>query len=62
LNYASTKIQPAMSAHAYTEDQLFERPAIGLFAELGWQIASALERSNSALPGRLRFEFGFVKL
>ena len=51
-----------MSAHAYTEDQLFERPAIGLFAELGWQMASALERSNSALPGRLRFEFGFVKL
>jgi len=27
-----------------------------------WQTVSALERSNSALPGRLRFEFGFVKL
>jgi hypothetical protein len=25
-----------MSAHAYTEDQLIEQPAIGLFAELGW--------------------------
>jgi hypothetical protein len=23
-----------MSAHAYTEDQLVEQPAIGLFAEL----------------------------
>ena len=23
--------------HAYTEDQLVEQPAIGLFAELGWQ-------------------------
>jgi hypothetical protein len=28
-----------MSAHAYTEDQLVEQPAIGLFAELGWQVA-----------------------
>ncbi len=26
-----------MSGHAYTEDQLVEQPAIGLFAELGWQ-------------------------
>jgi type I restriction enzyme R subunit len=25
-----------MSAHAYTEDQLVEQPAIGLFAELGF--------------------------
>ena len=25
-----------MSAHAYSEDQLVEQPAIGLFAELGW--------------------------
>ena len=24
-----------MSAHAYTEDQLVEQPAIGLFGELG---------------------------
>jgi hypothetical protein len=23
--------------HAYTEDQLVEQPAIGLFGELGWQ-------------------------
>jgi len=25
--------------HAYTEDQLVERPAIGLFDELGWSVA-----------------------
>src|SRR6266480_288845 len=31
--------------HAYTEDQLVEQPAIGLFAELGWQIALALEET-----------------
>jgi type I restriction enzyme R subunit len=29
-----------MSPHAYTEDQLVEQPAIGLFAELGWQSAN----------------------
>ena len=29
--------------HAYTEDQLVEQPAIGLFAELGWQTVSAME-------------------
>ena len=27
--------------HAYTEDQLVEQPAIGLFAELGWQTVRA---------------------
>jgi hypothetical protein len=33
-------------AHAYTEDQLVEQPAIGLFAELaGWQTVSALEET-----------------
>jgi type I restriction enzyme, R subunit len=30
-------------SHAFTEDQLVEQPAIGLFAELGWQTVSALE-------------------
>jgi len=30
-----------MSTHAYTEDQLVEQPAIGLFAALGWQTVSA---------------------
>src|SRR5438046_4184261 len=29
--------------HAYTEDQLVEQPAIGLFAELGWQTGAASE-------------------
>src|SRR6266702_6915327 len=29
--------------NAYTEDQLVEQPAIGLFAEIGWQTASAME-------------------
>ncbi len=32
-----------MIAHAYTEDQLVEQPAIGLFAELGWQTVSAMD-------------------
>jgi type I restriction enzyme R subunit len=29
--------------HAYTEDQLVEQPAIGLFAKLGWRTVPALE-------------------
>ncbi len=37
-----------MPAHAYTEDQLVEQPAIGLFAELGWTTASALEETFGA--------------
>ncbi|MBK7780821.1 MAG: hypothetical protein IPJ58_08665 [Ardenticatenia bacterium] len=32
-----------MTAHPYTEDQLVEQPAIGLFADLGWQTVSAME-------------------
>ena len=31
--------------YAYTEDQLVEQPAIGLFAELGWSTVSALEET-----------------
>lgn len=34
-----------MNAHAYSEDQLVEKPAIGLFATLGWQTVSALEET-----------------
>lgn len=34
-----------MSTHAYTEDQLVEQPAIGLFATLGWETMSALEET-----------------
>ncbi len=31
--------------HAYSEDQLVEQPAIGLFATLGWQTVSAMEET-----------------
>ena len=34
--------------HAYTEDQLVEQPAIGLFADLGWQTVSAMEETFGA--------------
>jgi len=34
-----------VSVHAYTEDQLVEQPAIGLFATLGWQTVSAMEET-----------------
>ena len=37
-----------MSLHAYTEDQLVEQPAIGLFADLGWQTVSAMEETFGA--------------
>ncbi len=37
-----------MSHHAYSEDQLVEQPAIGLFAALGWQTVSALEETFGA--------------
>ena len=44
-----------MSVHTYTEDQLVEQPAIGLFAELGWQTVSASEESFG-VGGTLRRE------
>jgi type I restriction enzyme R subunit len=37
-----------MTTHAYTEDQLVEQPAIGLFAALGWQTVSAMEETFGA--------------
>jgi len=37
-----------MSPHAYSEDQLVEQPAIGLFAALGWQTVSALDEAFGA--------------
>src|SRR5437867_613831 len=43
--------------HAYTEDQLVEQPAIGLFAALGWQTVSALEETFGA-SGTLHRETG----
>lgn len=44
-----------MTTHLYTEDQLVEQPAIGLFAKLGWQTVSAMEESFGA-NGMLRRE------
>ena len=51
-----------MSAHAYTEDQLVEQPAIGLFAELGWETVSALEETFGATGTLLRETKGEVVL
>jgi type I restriction enzyme R subunit len=39
-----------MTPHPYTEDQLVEQPAIGLFAALGWQRVCALEESFGPSP------------
>ena len=41
-------------SHAYSEDQLVEQPAIGLFATLGWQTLSAMEEilGNGGTLGR----------
>ena len=41
-----------MPAHAYTEDQLVEQPAIGLFAELGWAVAGP--PPNAGIAGEPR--------
>ncbi len=38
----------AVLPSAYTEEQLVEQPAIGLFAELGWATVSAMEESFGA--------------
>ncbi len=51
-----------MSAHAYTEDQLVEQPAIGLFAELGWTTLSAADESFGATGTLLRETKGEVVL
>ncbi len=40
---------------AYTEDQLVEQPAIGLFTELGWTTVSALDETFGA-TGTLQHE------
>ena len=34
--------------HPYTEDQLVEQPAVGLFAELGWAVAGPLPNVGMA--------------
>jgi type I restriction enzyme, R subunit len=36
-----------MTPHAYTEDQLVEQPAIGLFAALDWQTTAAMEEARA---------------
>ena len=51
-----------MPAHAYTEDQLVEQPAIGLFAELGWTTVSAMEETFGATGTLLRETKGEVVL
>lgn len=38
-------LAPPMKSNNYTEDQLVEQPAIGLFAALGWQTISAMEET-----------------
>jgi type I restriction enzyme R subunit len=48
--------------HAYTEDQLVEQPAIGLFAELGWATVSALEETFGPSGTLLRETKGEVVL
>ena len=48
--------------HAYTEDQLVEQPATGLFAELGWSTVSALEETFGASGTVLRETKGEVVL
>jgi type I restriction enzyme R subunit len=52
----------SMSPHAYTEDQLVEQPAIGLFAELGWQTVSAMEEVFGAAGTLARETSGEVVL
>ena len=38
---------------AYTEDQLIEQPAIGLFAELGWAVAGPLPNAGNSHGARI---------
>ena len=51
-----------MSAYAYTEDQLVEQPAIGLFAKLGWPTVSALAETSGAIGTQKRETKGEVVL
>jgi type I restriction enzyme R subunit len=44
-----------VSPHAFTEDQLVEQPAVGLFAELGWSTVSASDEGFGP-TGTLRRE------
>jgi type I restriction enzyme R subunit len=51
-----------MNGRPYTEDQLVEQPAIGLFAELGWATVSVLEETFGATGTLLRETKGEVVL
>ena len=51
-----------MSPYAYSEDQLVEQPAIGLFAYLGWTTESAVEETFGASGTLLRETKGEVVL
>lgn len=51
-----------MSPHPYTEDQLVEQPAIGLFAELGWETVSAIDETFGPTSTLLRETKGDVVL
>lgn len=44
-------------SNPYTEDQLVEQPAIGLFAALGWQTVCALNEAFGDV-GQLRPAIG----
>jgi type I restriction enzyme R subunit len=48
--------------NAYTEDQLVEQPAIGLFAALGWQTVSAVDETFGATGTLQRETTGEVVL
>jgi len=48
--------------HAYSEDQLVEQPAIGMFAELGWGTVSAMEETFGPTGTLLRETKGDVVL
>ena len=43
---AVEKDKNTMSSHSHTEDQLVEQPAIGSFAQLGWETVSAMDTTN----------------
>lgn len=50
-------------SYAFTEDQFVEQPAIGLFAEHGWQTVSALEEifgASGTLPRETNSEVVLV--
>ena len=43
-----TRLSMQTQRTPFTEDQLVEQPAIGLFAALGWETVSALDESFGA--------------